>query len=136
MTHSLSLAMRRYSVQLKDRIFLKGYGLLSFARNMDKNVGKNTSKNLSSKCSRKLLDHAKQSATDAIKTASKIPIQKAAEATGDLIGNKIADKITRVSKTTPKNNIETNEEEILRERFIPSEIRQEIINDLRLKEEN
>ena len=33
--------------------------------------------------------------------------KKTAEATGDLIGNKIADKITRVSKTSPKNNSET-----------------------------
>ena len=40
----------------------------------------------------------KKSTTDAIKTASKRPIQKNAEATGDLIGNKIADKITSVSK--------------------------------------
>ena len=32
------------------------------------------------------------------------------EATGDLIENKIADKITRVSKTSPKNNSKTNEE--------------------------
>ena len=36
----------------------------------------------------------KKSTTDAIKTTSKIAIQKTAEATGDLIGNKIADKIT------------------------------------------
>ena len=43
-------------------------------------------------------------------------IKKTAEATGDLIGNKIADKIKRVSKTSPKNNSETEEEEILRER--------------------
>ena len=35
-----------------------------------------------------------------------------------LIGNEIADKITRVSKTSPKNNSETNVEEILRERYI------------------
>ena len=33
--------------------------------------------------------------------------------TGDLTGNKIADKITTVSKTSPQNNSETNEEEIL-----------------------
>ena len=38
MTRSSSLAMRRYSVQLRDRIFVKGYGFLSFARNMGKNV--------------------------------------------------------------------------------------------------
>ena len=40
----------------------------------------------------------KKSTTDAIKTTSKRAIQKAAEATGDLIGNKIPDKITSVSK--------------------------------------
>ena len=62
------------------------------------------SKNLSSKYSQKRLDHAKQSATDAFKTLSKRVIQKTAEAPSDLIGNKIADKITRVSKTSPKNN--------------------------------
>ena len=44
----------RYSVKLKDRIFVKGYGLLSFA----KNVGKNIRKNLSGKYSQKRLDHA------------------------------------------------------------------------------
>ena len=43
--------------------------------------------------------HAKQSATDALKAVSKRAIQKTAEATLDLTGNKIADKITRVSKT-------------------------------------
>ena len=39
-----------------------------------------------------LLNTAKKSGTDAIKTASKRAIQKTAEATGDLVGNKIADK--------------------------------------------
>ena len=94
------------------------------------------SKNFSSKCSQKLIDHAKQSAVDALKTASKRAIQKTSEATGDLIGNKIADKIERVSKTSPKNNPETREEEILRERFTPSELRHKNIDDLRLSEEN
>ena len=42
--------------------------------------------------------------TDAIKTTSKRVIQKTAEATGDLIGNKIADKITSVSKKKSNNN--------------------------------
>ena len=40
----------------------------------------------------------KKSTTDAIKTTSKRAIQKAAEATGDLTGNKILDKIASVSK--------------------------------------
>ena len=50
-------------------------------------------KNLSNKYGQKLLDSAKKSTTDAIKTASKRAIQKTAEGTGDLIGNKIAHKI-------------------------------------------
>ena len=62
--------MRRYSVQLRGGIFVKGYGFLSFTKNMGKNTGKNLSKSLSGKFSQKLLDHAKQSATDAFKTAS------------------------------------------------------------------
>ena len=52
---------------------------------------------------KKLLDTAKKSATDEIKTASKRKIQKTAEATGDLVGNNIADKIASVSiKSTNK----------------------------------
>ena len=55
---------------------------------------------MSDKHSQKLLDHAKQSVTDALRTNSKRVIQKAAEATGDLIGNNIANRITKVSKIT------------------------------------
>ena len=50
----------------------------------------------------KILDTVKKSRTDAIKNASKRAIQKTEEATGYLIGNKIADKITSVSKEPPK----------------------------------
>ena len=83
-------------------------------------MGKNISKNFSGKCSQKLLNHANQSATDAFKTASEKPIQKTAEATGNLVENEIADRITKVSKTLPQNNSETvtDEEEVLRERYI------------------
>ena len=55
---------------------------------------------------------------------------------GDLIGNKIADKVTRTSKTSPKNNLEMNEEETIKEKYISPELRQKIIDDLKLKEEN
>ena len=41
-----------------------------------------------------LLIMLKKSTTDAIKTASKRAVQKTEEATGDLIGNEIADDIT------------------------------------------
>ena len=46
-------------------------------------------------------DHAKQSATDAFKTASKRAVQKI-EATADLIRNETADKITgTTSRSVP-----------------------------------
>ena len=47
----------RYSVKPRERIFKKGYGFLSFTKNMTKNIGKNISKNLSGKYTQKLLDH-------------------------------------------------------------------------------
>ena len=56
---------------------------------------------LSNKYGQKLLDSAKKCTTDAIKIASKRAIKKPAEATGDLIDNKIADKITSASKKPP-----------------------------------
>ena len=47
--------MARYSVQPRDRMFVKGYRLLSFAKNRGKDIGKNIKKILSSKYSQKLL---------------------------------------------------------------------------------
>ena len=102
---------------------------MTFIKNTGKNFGKNRSKNVSNKYSQKGLDQTKQSATDALKTTSKRAIQDTAEATCDLIGNKIADKITRVSKTSPKNNLKTNEEETLREKSISPQLRQKNIDD-------
>ena len=92
----------RYSGQPRDQIFVKGYGFLSFAKNIGKNIGKNTSKNLKGKYSRKLLEHDNQSSTDVFKTASKRVIQKTAEAAGDLIVNKTANKITSFKKFKTK----------------------------------
>ena len=66
----------RYSIKPRDRIYVKGHGLLSFAKNMGKM--------LSNKYGQKLLDSAKKFTTDAIKTASKRAIQKTVKATGDL----------------------------------------------------
>ena len=57
---------------------------------MPKDIDNNKSKTLSGKYRQKLLDHTKESATDALKTTSKKVIQKIAKATGELIGNKIA----------------------------------------------
>ena len=90
--------MIRYSVRPRDQIFVKGYVFFSFAKNISKNIDKNISKNLSGMYSQKLLHHAKQFATDTRKTTSKRVILKTSEATGDLIGNKMADKNAKVSR--------------------------------------
>ena len=62
--------------------------------------------------------------------------QKTAEATDDLIVNKIADKMTKLSKNLLQNNLETvtneHDNETPEERYISPEERQKIIYDLRL----
>ena len=72
------------------------------------------------------MDTATKMGIDAAKTASKRVVRKTAKATGDLIRNKIADKITSIGK--PNKNEETNKAE---EIYIPPEKRQQIIDDLR-----
>ena len=67
----------RYSIEPRNRIYVKGYGFLSFAKNMGTHATKVT-KNLSNKYDQKCLDSAEKSTTDAIKTASKIAIQETA----------------------------------------------------------
>ena len=73
-----------------------------------------------------------------LKQHRKEQFKKTAEATGDLIGNKIADKITSVSKKCTKelhNNDKTEEDTEItahKERYISPEERQPIINELRL----
>ena len=117
----------RYSLEPRDRVYVKGYGFMSFARSMSNKYGK------------KLVDTAKKSATDAIKTASKRAIQKTAEATGDLVGNKIADKITSVSKKFTKKLPTIDEDAELashKKRYISPEERQQIIDELRLLPKN
>ena len=77
---------------------------------MANNISKNISKSLNNKYYQKLLDRAKQSATDAYETSSKGVIQTA-KTTGGLIGNKTANRITKVWKNSQQNNSEkvTNE---------------------------
>ena len=125
----------RYLVEPRDRIYVKGYGFLSF--------GKNMGKSLSNKYGQKLLDSAKKSTTDAIKPASKSAIQKNAEATCNLIGNKIADKSVSMELHSKKpnnnnnnnnnsnndnNNNEDAELTTYKKRYISPEERPEIIN--------
>ena len=121
----------RYSLEPTYRKYVQGYGFLSFARKFGDKYGKklrNTATKVgTSKYGKKIIDTTKKQGSEFARTAGKRIVQKSAEATGDLIGNKIADKITSFGKLKNKEK-ETSEEEIT----IPPEKRQQIINDLRL----
>ena len=88
--------MMRYSTEPRFKKYVKGYGFLSFAKNFGNKYGK------------KLMDIATKTGMDAAKIASKRVVQKTAEATSDLIGNKIADKITSVGKSIEKPQTNKN----------------------------
>ena len=103
----------KYSTEPKSRNYVQAHGFLSFATKFRDKYGK------------KLIDTATKTGIDAAKTASKRVVQKTAEATGDLISHKIADKITSVGKTKEKTN---KPEEI----YISPEKKQQIIDDLKL----
>ena len=103
----------RYSTKPRFRKYVKGYGFLLFGRKFSDKYGK------------KLMDIATKTGIDAAKIASNRVVQKSAEATGDLIGNKVGDKITSIGK--PKEKEKTNKAE---EIYIPLKKRQQIVNDL------
>ena len=84
----------RYSTELRFRKYFKGYGFFSFARKFGDKYGKI------------LIDAATKTEIDAAKTASKRVVEKTAEAKGDLIGNKIADKIISAGKPKQKGKTE------------------------------
>ena len=100
----------RYSTEPKHRKYIKGYVFLAFARKFGDKYGKI------------LLNTATKAVIDAAKAASKRVVQKTSEATGDLIGNKTADKINSVGKSKAKKKVEAN--------YIPPEKIQHIIDDL------
>ena len=108
--------MTRYSVQPWDRIFVKNNEFFPLLKIWVKILVKKWIK-IWIVNSENLLDYAKQSATDPFKTASKWAIQKAAEATVDLCGNKLACKIRKVSKKLPDNS-ETVKNDTLRKIYI------------------
>ena len=99
----------RYSTEPRFRKYVKGYGFLSFARKFG------------DKCGKKLMGIATKTGIDAANTASKRVVKNSAEATGELIGNKIADKINSIGKPKEKEKGKTKKGE---EIYIPPEKRQ------------
>ena len=80
----------RYSIEPRFRKYVKVYGFLSFAKNVGNKYGK------------KLMDTATKTGINAAKIASKRVVEKTTEAKGDVIGNKIAEKITSIGKPKEK----------------------------------
>ena len=94
----------RYSTEPRFEKYVKDYGFLSFATKFG------------DKYCKKLMVTATKTGMDAAKIASERVVQKTAEATRDVIGNKIADKITSIGK--PKEKEKTKETEKI---YIPPE---------------
>ena len=108
----------RYSTEAKYKKYVEGYAFLSFVRKFGDKHGKT------------LMDTATKTGLDAAKTTSKSFVKKTAEATWDLIGNKIAYKITSVGNTKRKEKEEKANKR--QQTYIPSEKIQQITDDLRL----
>ena len=89
------------SIEPRERRYIKGYEYLSLARNIGTHANK-VAKILNNKYGQKLADSVNKSATDAFKIAGKGVIQRTDEATGDLVDNTIANKITMFSKKACK----------------------------------
>ena len=96
---SLSLAICHYSIEARTRKCIQGYGFFSLARNLSNKYGKH------------FLDTATRTRLDALKTTSKKVVHKAAEGTGEFIGNKIAGKIVKPKPLPAENS--RNVEEII-----------------------
>ena len=144
----------RHSLEPEYRKYVKGYRFLSFARNFGDKYGKKlmntaikTGTSFNSKYGKKLTDTAVKTVKDFATIDGKIIVHKSAEATGDLVGNKMADKITSmghskklrskelgsaVKPRSKKEKDETNITEETQEIYIPPEKRKQIIKDLKL----
>ena len=101
----------RYSLEPRYRRYVQGQGFMSFTRNIgikygskifDKSldVGKSMKKK-----GKKILDDSLSAGKDFAKIAGKKVLTKSAEATGDMIGNKIADRITKVLEIKHKKKM-------------------------------
>ena len=100
------------------------YGRKLFDKSID--VGKSMKKN-----DKKILDNNLSAGKDFAKIAGKKVLTKSAEATGDMIGNKIADRITKSTRNKAQKEDDRIMEET-QELIIPPEKREQIIRDLKL----
>ena len=119
----------RYQTDNKYRKFVQGYGFLSFAKKFENKYGKkliDTKKSSNSKYGKRINDTTKKKrGINFGKIAGKKMVEKSTEATGDLIGNKIADKITSLGSKNDKKESEINDQS--EEIIISEEKRQKLL---------
>ena len=127
----------RYSLEPSYRKYVHGHGFMSFARNIGNKYGKkifdksiDVGKSMKKKYGKKKIDKSMDAGKDFAKIAGK-KVHKSAEATGDLIGNKIADRITKSTRNKEQKEDHRIMEET-QEILIPPEKREQIIRDLKL----
>ena len=128
----------RYSLEPSYRRYEQGQGFMFFAKNIGNKYGKklfdksiDVGKKMSNKYGRKILDKSMDAGKDFAKIAGKTVLHKSAEAAGEMIGNKIADRITKSSR----NKAQIEDDRIMektQELIIPLEKRKQIIRDLKL----
>ena len=124
----------RYSLEPSYRRYVQGQGFMSFANNIGNKYGReifDKSIDVSNKYGKKILDKSMDASKDFAKIAGKKVLHKRAEATGEMIGNKAADRITKCSR----NKAQKEDDRIMEETqdiYIPPEKREQIIRDLKL----
>ena len=124
----------RYSLEPHYRRYVQGQGFMSFTRNIGSKYGKkifDVSKSMKNKYGKKILDNSLSAGKDFPKIAGKKVLTKSAEATGELIGNKIADRITKSARNKEQKEDDRIMEET-QEIIILPEKREQIIRDLKL----
>ena len=131
----------RYSLEPHYRRYVQGQRFMSFASNIGNKYGKSMisskkvrkifDKNLDGKNGKKILDNSLSAGKDFAKIAGKKILTKSAEATGDLIGNNIANRITESARNKEKKENDRIMEET-QEIIIPPEKREQIVKDLKL----
>ena len=128
----------RYSLEPSYRRYVQGQGFMPFAKNIGNKYGRkildksvDVGKSMKKKYGKKILDNSLSAGKDFAKIAGKKVLTKSAEATGDMIGNKIADRITKSTRNKEQKEDDRIMEET-QELIIPPEKREQIIKGLKL----
>ena len=127
----------RYSLETSYRRYEQGQGFMFFAKNIGNKYGRkiydksiDVGKSMKKKYGKKILDNSLSTGKDFAKIAGKKVLTKSTEATGGLIGNKIADRITKSTRTKAQKEDDKIMEET-QEILTPPEKREQIIRVLK-----